>query len=292
MDRPALDAYLNRLQHGGPTPATLETATALLQAHLVAIPFETLDPYAGRDVALDEPSLMAKLVRGGRGGYCYEHNLLFGAALRALGFTVTDLAARVLWGAPPQVERGRTHMLLAVTIGGTPWLFDAGFGGQAVREPLRLEVSPDASDASAPAPASGGALRLQPAASAPGERRLQWHDGAGWCDLYRFDLQPQRLVDYELTSWYLGHHPASLFRTTLMAARCLPGGARRTLRGATYSEVGADGRRESTTVADPTALRALLVERFGLSLDGPAALPADQLDAALARAVRSAGAAS
>lgn len=48
---------------------------------------------------------MAKLVRGRRGGYCYEHNTLFTLALEALGFRVTGLAARVVLGNEAEARR-------------------------------------------------------------------------------------------------------------------------------------------------------------------------------------------
>ena len=50
-------------------------------------------------------SLHAKLVAGGRGGYCFEQNLLFGHVLRALGFKVQEATARVRWSVPPGVTR-------------------------------------------------------------------------------------------------------------------------------------------------------------------------------------------
>ncbi|MDB5461034.1 MAG: acetyltransferase [Caulobacteraceae bacterium] len=38
--------------------------------------------------SLAPEALQAKLVTGGRGGYCHEHNGVFKAALEALGFQV------------------------------------------------------------------------------------------------------------------------------------------------------------------------------------------------------------
>jgi arylamine N-acetyltransferase len=62
---------------------------------------------------LTSPNTIAKAI--GRGGWCFEHNTLFRHALEALGFSVTSLAARVLWNAPPDSPMGpRSHMLLLV----------------------------------------------------------------------------------------------------------------------------------------------------------------------------------
>ena len=58
-------------------------------AHATHIPFENLDVLLGRPIRLDLASLLAKLVAGGRGGYCFEHNLLFASVLQTLGFSVS-----------------------------------------------------------------------------------------------------------------------------------------------------------------------------------------------------------
>ena len=72
-----LDACLRRIGHAGPRSATFET---LHQSHTAARPFENLNPLLGVPVALDIASLQRKLVQRRRGGWCYEHNLLFGRA--------------------------------------------------------------------------------------------------------------------------------------------------------------------------------------------------------------------
>src|SRR3954471_2052207 len=131
-----LGAYLERVGYSGdlvPGEAVLE---ALHLAHATHIPFENLDILLGRPVLLDLESLQAKLVRGQRGGYCFEQNTLFAAALEELGFSVTRLAARVRSGASG--PRPRTHMLLRVDVEGWPWLADVGFGGDGLLLPVPL----------------------------------------------------------------------------------------------------------------------------------------------------------
>ena len=115
-----LDAYLRRIDYGGALEPTLPALQALHLAHATHIPFENLDILLGRSIGLDLESLQAKLVAGGRGGYCFEQNTLFAAALRALGFDVTLLAARVRFGANRVLPR--THMTLSVRVNDTAWL--------------------------------------------------------------------------------------------------------------------------------------------------------------------------
>ena len=120
---------------------TLDTLRTLVLRHTEAIPFENLDPLLGRPVRLDAASLEEKLVLGGRGGYCYEQNLLLRHALEALGFRVARLAARVLWNAPEGAVTPLTHMMLRVDLGEGSFLADVGFGTQPLLGPVPFEPS-------------------------------------------------------------------------------------------------------------------------------------------------------
>ena len=74
----------------------------------------------GRPIRLDLPSLTEKLIRGQRGGYCFEQNALLAAVLEQLGFKVTRLLARVRIGGERLLPR--THMVLEVAAEGESWL--------------------------------------------------------------------------------------------------------------------------------------------------------------------------
>ena len=135
-----LDNYLNRIGHRGAIRPDLPTLSAIHAAHVNAIPFEDIDPLLRRPVNLDLASLQEKLVDSRRGGYCFEQNSLFRAALEAIGFQVTGLGARVRWMSPPNGPLGpRTHMLLKVELADGPYLADVGFGGCLLDAPLQLK---------------------------------------------------------------------------------------------------------------------------------------------------------
>src|SRR5690606_15004552 len=101
---------------------------------------ENLDPVMDVPVRLELRNLEQKLLYEKRGGYCVEQNLLFKAMLEDLGFGVTGIGARVLWGHPEGTERPPTHFVLLVDINGTPYLADVGFGGATPTAPLRLRA--------------------------------------------------------------------------------------------------------------------------------------------------------
>jgi N-hydroxyarylamine O-acetyltransferase len=129
-------SYLRRIEFEGDLRADLATLDALHLAHATHIPFENLDVLLRRPIRLDLDSLHAKLVGGRRGGYCFEHNLLFAAALEKIGFAVTRLAGRVRYGST--VPRPRTHTLLSVEVDGTRWLADVGFGAEGLLLPVPM----------------------------------------------------------------------------------------------------------------------------------------------------------
>jgi N-hydroxyarylamine O-acetyltransferase len=250
-----LDAYLARIGYAGPRTATLDTLQAVHALHPATIPFENLSPLLGWPVQLDVDSLQAKLVAGGRGGWCFEHNALFRHALEALGFSVTTLGARVLWNAVPGNPIGpRSHMLLLVNLGGAYYIADTGFGGNVLTAPLRLEPHIEQQT-------PHELHRLLPIENG---FVLEASFGGKWMPLYRFTLEPQFPSDYEVSNWYLCHHPSSFFRQILIAARVTSDG-RYALRNNSLAIHRKNGT-EKRTLGDAAAVRASLVDDFGIQL--------------------------
>ena len=103
-----LQAYLARIGLEGPVGADLATLDAIVRAHVQAIPFENLDVQLGRPLTTDPAAAFAKLVEARRGGWCYEHNGVLGAALSAIGFDVTRLSAGVMRQRRARVTRARS----------------------------------------------------------------------------------------------------------------------------------------------------------------------------------------
>jgi len=264
-----LGSYFERIGYRGERAATLDTLRASIARHTEAIAFENLNPLLGRPVPLDAAELEKKLVRDRRGGYCFEQNLLLGHVLQALGFAVSGLAARVLWNVPESVTPPRGHMLLRVELEGTTHLADVGFGGLTPTAPLRLESDFAQSTPHEP-------FRLLTAGT---EWVLQAMLREEWRPVYRFDLQPQQLPDYEVINWYLSNHPGSRFVANLVVARPTKDGRYALLNNefTAYRRDGTSERRSLGTVAE---LRVALEERFLLRLpDWP------DLDARLARVI-------
>ena len=258
-----LDAYLDRIGRPAVGGADLATLAALHEAHAASIPFENLDVLWQRGIALDAASLQAKLVHGGRGGYCFEQNRLFALALEALGFDVVPLAARVRYRATRLLPR--THQLLLVTVAGERFVADVGFGGNTLLAPLPLVAG---------VPVAQHAWRYRLAREG-GAFVLQLETRAGFLDLYAFTLEPAVPPDLEMANWYVSTHPASRFVTTFTVQQATPT-VRRVLQNLDYTEDRGGGDVRTTPV-DRNALPALLRGTFGLRLpdDVPLPLPAE-----------------
>jgi N-hydroxyarylamine O-acetyltransferase len=250
-----LDAYCARIGYEGERKPTLDTLRALHRAHPLAIPFENLDPLLGRPVRLDADTLQRKMLREGRGGYCYEHNLLFAGALRAIGFQVTELAGRVVWNVPPGQAFPRTHLLLLVAVDGGRFIADVGFGGNVPTAPLAL-------DTAAEQDTPHGAFRL---AKTPAHVILQAKIKGDWSDLYQFDFAEQIMADHEQGNWFVSTYPESIFRTRLMAARLAAGGRRGLLNNELIVH-GAGNETRRTRLGSAAELRDALTDVFGIRL--------------------------
>ena len=260
-DRPFdLDAYLARIGltriglAASPAP-TFATLQAIQRLHPQAIPFENLDPLLGRPVRLDLDSLQDKLIRGRRGGYCFEHNLVLMRALTEIGFEVSGLAARVLWGQPDDAITARSHMLLRVVLPEGVFIADVGFGGQTPTGPLRLIAEEEQQTPL-------GAFRL---VEVDDGFKLQSRIGAEWASLYRFDLQRQFPIDYEAANHYLSTNPLSHFTQRLFVARTAPEG-RHTLLNNTLHFHRLGQPSETEVLGSPAAIRTALDRTFGVEI--------------------------
>ncbi|WP_314172379.1 arylamine N-acetyltransferase family protein [Streptomyces winkii] len=211
-DEVHLEPYLDRIGYTGDRAPTAESLRALQRAHVLSMPFENLDPVLGRGVSLELPALQDKMVRGGRGGYCFEHVSLFAAALERLGFGVTGLIGRVRLGSDK--IKPATHAVLRVETAESPrtgraWLCDVGFGMSPL-VPLELADGAEAS-------AGDWRYRLEHAEVTPGAEGWVLHvwsaqDGR-WFDRHTFTPGPAYPVDYQVASHFVSTHPRSPFVT-------------------------------------------------------------------------------
>ena len=236
-----LAGYLARTGHppvGAPTVAALRS---LAEAHVRAIPFENIDVVLGRHKGIDVSVINSKVLRRDRGGYCYEHQMLFGGVLERLGYRVRRLMAR------GKADRSgpHTHMMLVVSAEGQDLLTDIGYGANMLYPiPLRDGVIVDQ---------GGWELRLE---DDNGWWVLSKRVGDEWEVMYGFDLIERRRIDYEVAHHYVSTHPKSPFTGQTVVMRLEPGLSRR-LVGHTLTVERPDGTVVTTEV-DASALDSTL----------------------------------
>jgi len=250
-----LQAYLRRIGWHGAVRVDMPTLQGIVAAHLTTIPFENLNPLLGLPVNLELAALERKLVHEGRGGYCFEQNLLLEAALQAIGFEVSGLIARVVWTRAEDAVTPQTHMLLRVEMAGESWLVDVGFGGQTLVGVLRLQADVEQ------------ATRLEPfrLLMVDGDWRMQSLVRGQWLSLYRFDLRPVPLIDYIVANHYVSTHPDSNFVNHLNVARTTSDG-RLSLRDREFAVRRVNREPERRTLGSVAEIRQVLEQTFLIRL--------------------------
>ena len=248
-----LSAYLDRIEYQGDSVASRDTLRALHLAHVLAVPFENLDGYRGVPVSLESADLFAKIVTARRGGYCFELNGLFSLLLEAMGFEVTRLIARVLYGAKPPYPR--SHQVLLVRVGGQPWLVDVGFGGNGLLEPMPLEAGAEVMQHSE-------TFKLMSADG--GEYLLQCRVHGEWDSLYSFTTEACQPIDYKYPNYFHSHSPDSIFMQRRICTIPTTEG-RKILVDRTLS-VRRQGKTEKSSAESEADYARLLHDHFGIVL--------------------------
>jgi N-hydroxyarylamine O-acetyltransferase len=246
-------AYLDRIGWRGRLEPSLDVLTGLMRAHMRAIPFENLDVLLRREIRVDLDSVSAKLVTARRGGYCFEHATLFAAALAQAGFAPVAHSARVVM-VTPRSAAPRTHMFLSVTIGGTVYVLDPGFGGHGPLVPLPLVDQREIREG----PDIHRLVRRD------GEWALETSIGGTMTPLWMSTLESDSPIDFLMANHFTSTWPESPFVNRLMLRALTPDGRVSVMnRDVTLLRGAASEKRE---LADRTALRTLLVEHFGFDL--------------------------
>jgi N-hydroxyarylamine O-acetyltransferase len=264
-----VQAYLRRIRYQAcPTPGldipsidapSADLLRSLHRAHLFTVPFENLDISLGRKIICDEARILNKIVTEHRGGFCYELNGAFAALLRALGFQVTLLSARVAredGSYGPEFD----HLTLRVDLE-EPWLADVGFG-EGFLEPLRLESGMEQ-------PQNGRVYRLT---SLPTSRLASTDSGFGlevmvegkWKGEYSFTLQSRELSEFAGMCHHHQTSPESHFTRQRICSLATPEG-RVTLSDNKLIETHG-GSRQETLLSGDQEWRAKLRELFGVVL--------------------------
>ncbi len=201
MKNTQIDAYLQRIELSDCNP-TLDSLIQLQKNHMLHVPFENLDIVLGRPIHLNHDNLFEKIVRRGRGGYCFELNLLYASLLKSLGFSVQPVLGRV-WLRKPTKIPPRNHLAHLVEINGTTFITDVGFGGLTTRIPLDINSVHQVND-------DDGIVRVLPLLNH--QYMIQRKVKGDWENQYSFENTIISTEDIVMSNHYMSTHPNSHFK--------------------------------------------------------------------------------
>lgn len=250
-----LDGYLARIGYSGELAPTLATLRTLMWAHTHTVPFENLDIQLNGEIRLDLASLQDKLVWQRRGGYCHEHNTLFGTVLDRLGFPVELRSARMLLGADERTVDAVGHTIPVVTVDGVSWLVDVGVGNTGPLEPIPL-VDGTRLD--------HGGWHYRMDLSNAGRWVVRLWRPEGWFPLYQFSEEPYYHPDVRDHNYVAATHPESPFVRRLIVER--NGAAERWSLVDCRLDVHRPDRPKERRELCPAEVLELLTTRFELEL--------------------------
>jgi N-hydroxyarylamine O-acetyltransferase len=205
-----LTDYLSRIGYEGEVHPDVATLNQLVQKQLRSIPFENTEVQAGRIPSLVPEDIVDKVLKRGRGGYCYEINGIFAMALTAIGFEWYFAGARPMFYP---MRRPKTHMVVIVRIEGRDYLCDTGFGGYALRAPMMIEEGRVIQD--------GDRFGLE---LIDGEYVLSSLVQDEWQRQYGFATHPQEWIEFSLANYFNATHPDTIFTQKKLAIMQTPNG--------------------------------------------------------------------
>ena len=259
MDHETALAYLNRIDVTAPIGCDAAGLRTLHRAHQMTVPFENLSIHLGEPISLDERDLIDKIVRGRRGGFCYELNGAFALLLEALGAQVSRVAARVYGEAGLGPPFDHLALIVRLADGSGPWLADVGFGSHS-DYPLLVEARDEQDD-------PAGRFRLADAEAADID---VLKDGR---PQYRLETRERSLADCVPTCWWQQTSPLSHFTRSTICSRLTARG-RVSISGRMLIQTQGGTRTEQRLDTDDVLLAAYR-DHFGIALrrvpDDPAA---------------------
>lgn len=261
--------YLERIGYRGGREPTAANLAALVRAHRLAVPYETLDLWRRRSTTLRLKEIYDKIVTRRRGGYCFELNGLFAWLLRELGYNVREYFGRWLLGEDQSTVPMRRHRVVCVAIAGAPnQIVDVGIGLPFMMSPLDFTFG-------VPQLRDNRSYRIVRDSELGAV--VEVRKGTEWMRLFSYDTALQLPVDFEYAHWWCQTHPDSSFLSGLWIYRPLADGGAISIsleedperpgcgeKGLVLAHFDGCGEMEKTALRGEDALTAALAAEFGI----------------------------
>ncbi|WP_420369404.1 arylamine N-acetyltransferase [Curtobacterium sp. L1-20] len=239
-----ISEYLARIEQDSAPRPTAGALRVLQRAHLMHVPFDTIDTYLTRHEDLDPRAVTERIVNQRRGGTKSQLNVGFAVLLHGLGYMVDLVLAQ---SSSPRLRRAESHLALIVATAGSRFLVDVS--GELSDEPLAIGASAtqlDTAGTFALSTTMGPLLEV----SAPGDR----HYTISAVTPASSGRGPRSIAGRD--------RPKGLHAATVLPALSIRRERGRTtlMEGRLIETVGT--ARTDITVA-PASLRQIVEERFG-----------------------------
>ncbi len=255
-----VEDYLAHLGLARAAPPSADALADLQARHLERVVFENLEIQRGRATTVDYGESAERIVKRGRGGYCFHLNGAFGLLLEALGYDVSRRRGTVQPPAGMAPGRNLNHMV--VLVHGLPastnpegtWWTEVGLGDGCTR-PLALRAGT--------CPDDPYTYEIEPSPVYAGGWRLLQRDGEG-AGVVDVDTEAPEAAELAAAHERLAGSPESRFVRTATFQRRAAGVLDR-LRARTLSRVTREAT-QTTLLADEADWFGALADVFDLPL--------------------------
>ena len=191
----------------------LETLNYYIERYVLNVPFENINVQNGQPIALDNESMIDKIVNQHRGGYCYEQNRLFCEYLTSKGYNVYMVSATIYNGSDWAMEG--SHMALIVILNQKKYLVDVGYAD------IPKAAIPIAHDEQ-PVYDVNGEFKVSKVSDHTFEMKKEVD--YKWQTQYQFKDEPRELADFEPGIAFNQNNESSIFVQKLLISKAMPYG--------------------------------------------------------------------
>ncbi|PTH34050.1 arylamine N-acetyltransferase [Staphylococcus arlettae] len=243
-----LEDYINA-DLGTYSEVNLTTLNHLIQQYVLHVPFENINVQNNQPIALDDESMLYKIIVEQRGGFCYEQNRLFRNFLAAKGFSVKMVAATIHTGDGWAMEG--SHMSLIVTLPEGEFVADVGYA-DVPQQALPLAHPTIVEDIN-------GYFKIEWI----DETNFQFlkYDGEAWVIQYQATNVSQTLADFAAGIEFNQHDPQSIFVRELIVSKAKVDG--RVTMSKRNITISTSDQKEKIAI-DNINYRTLLAYYFGI----------------------------
>ncbi|UXU49769.1 arylamine N-acetyltransferase family protein [Staphylococcus arlettae] len=243
-----LDEYINA-DVDTYNEVNLATLNHLIQHYVLHVPFENINVQNKQPIALDDESMLHKIIVEQRGGFCYEQNRLFRNFLMAKGFTVKMVAATIHTGDGWAMEG--SHMSLVVTLPEGEFVADVGYA-DVPQQALPLSQPKIIEDIN-------GYFKIEWVDQT--NYRFLKYNGSAWVIQYQATTESQTLDDFAAGIEFNQHDPQSIFVRELIVSKAKVDG--RVTMSKRNITISTSDQKEKIAI-DNINYRTLLAYYFGI----------------------------